>query len=75
MASNNKTGVTEFVQCLHCKHATAYYQWYENPVIAQCAIHGDRQVAQTKRVCKTYVERYGEPEIQHFDHYEDEDKE
>ena len=74
MASNNKTGVTEFVQCLHCKHATAYYQWYENPVIAQCEIHDDRQVAQTKRVCKTYVERFGEPEIHHFDHHEDEYK-
>jgi hypothetical protein len=71
MASNNKRGVEEFVQCIHCQKASAYYQWFENPVIAQCGLNDERQVAQTKRICKTFVERHDEPVIQHFDHYED----
>lgn len=75
MAINNKRGAEKFVQCLTCKNATAYYQWFENPVIAQCGATDERQVAQTKRICKSYIERFGEPEIQHFDHYEGEGSE
>jgi hypothetical protein len=60
---------TTMVQCRKCKHATLM-QWFKNPIIAQCAIHGDRQVAESNRICKEFVESFNEAPITHYDSYE-----
>ena len=57
------------VCCISCKHAT-YKQWFNNPVIAFCGLHNSREVAMSKRVCKDFTERPGEPVIEHLDKYE-----
>ena len=71
MAFSDKETIREYVQCLHCKKATALMQWFKNPVIAWCSETGERQVAATERVCKFYVkaEEDDQPPIQHFDSY------
>ncbi len=66
-----KEGDKEFVTCMQCQHATLM-QWFENPIVAQCAKKGDRQVAQSNRICKEFRQSTAEANIQHFDHYEDE---
>ncbi|MCR4922300.1 MAG: hypothetical protein K5945_11440 [Bacteroidaceae bacterium] len=60
---------SEFVQCLNCKWGT-YQQWFENPVIATCSLNNEKQVAATRRICKEYRERLGEPQILHHDSYD-----
>lgn len=57
------------VQCLNCKHATLM-QWFKNPIIAQCAAHNDRQVAESKRICKEFAARTDEATVTHYDSYE-----
>ena len=73
MASANKRGGNDpFVKCMFCKNAGAYYQWQQNPVIAQCKITKERQVALTKRICKFYAPSESEnPEIKHFESYDE----
>ncbi len=63
------TEKTDFVQCLQCKRAT-YQQWYDNPVIAFCNVTNEKQVAATRRICKDFRPRLGEPEITHHDSYD-----
>ena len=63
-----KNSDNAFVKCIDCKHAT-FMQWYENPVIANCQVHKERQVAQAKRLCQAFAPSNCEPEIQHFDSY------
>ncbi len=61
-----------YVKCSTCKKVKAFYQWFENPVIAVCGAHNnERQVAETLRICKTYVEADQSqlPPLKHFDHY------
>ena len=60
---------TDFVQCIHCKWAT-YQQWFKNPIIATCGINQEKQVAATRRICKEYRERLGEPQVVHYDKYD-----
>lgn len=62
MAANN------MVQCINCKYAT-YMQWFKNPVIAECKILKERQVAEAKRICKEFKERLEPGNITHFDNY------
>lgn len=64
MAANN-----ELVQCTKCKHATLM-QWFNNPIIAQCSVFNDRQVAESRRVCKEFSLDYNQKDIKHFDCYE-----
>ena len=61
--------IREMVRCIDCKHGT-YKQWFCNPVICICRVKDDEKfVAASKRICPSYEERAGEPEITHFDHY------
>ncbi len=74
MASNNKNSLDNFVRCIDCKNATAYYQWQKNPIVAQCSILKERQVAETNRLCKLFSASFGESRnIQHFNSYEESD--
>lgn len=58
------------VSCRNCAYAT-FMQWFKNPVIANCAALGERQVADSQRRCKLFVYRdNSDREIQHFDHYD-----
>ncbi|MGM9674690.1 MAG: hypothetical protein ACI3X9_04390 [Bacteroidaceae bacterium] len=66
---STKTNQDPFVSCMECRWATLM-QWYENPVVAQCAVKGDRQVAASRRICKEYKKRADKPQIQHFDSYQ-----
>jgi len=77
MASANKRGGNDpFVKCMYCKNAGAFYQWQQNPVIAECMITKERQVALTRRLCKLYVPSDSEDrEIQHFESYDEQPKE
>ena len=72
MASANKRGGNDpFVKCMYCKNAGAFYQWQQNPVIAECVITKERQVALTRRLCKLYVPSSAEErEVQHFESYD-----
>lgn len=70
MAASNKREDNAFVKCINCKQASAFYQWFENPIIAKCSILNERQVAETKRVCKLFIPMdLDAPEVQHFDSY------
>ncbi len=60
---------SSFVKCIDCKHAK-FMQWYENPIIAECLLHKDRQVALAKRLCPMFTRSNADPEIQHFDSYD-----
>ena len=73
MATSNKNEDRLYVQCLQCKNASAFLQWFSNPIIAVCGERGDRQVAATKRICKLFIRAKNEelPPVQHFDHYDD----
>lgn len=61
------------IKCFLCKHATLM-QWMENPIVADCKLHHERFVAMSEHPC-TQFEASGipEPEIIHYDHYEEED--
>ncbi|MBO4906485.1 MAG: hypothetical protein J5486_05565 [Bacteroidaceae bacterium] len=60
-----------FVRCIDCIHGS-FMQWFENPIIAQCDVFKERMVAQSRRLCKDYVPSgKSNPEVTHFDHYED----
>lgn len=67
MASKNLE--SQFVKCIDCKHAR-FMQWFQNPVIAVCLTHNERQVAEAKRLCHTFAPSNKEPDIQHFDSYD-----
>jgi hypothetical protein len=57
-------------KCITCKHAS-FKQWFDNPVIALCEVaHGERFVAEIRRVCPNYEETDKEPVIEHHDHYD-----
>jgi len=47
-------------------------QWFENPIIAVCGETRERQVAQTNRLCKSFVRASDDemPALQHFDSYD-----
>ncbi len=72
MAISNKELVRDYVQCIHCKKATALMQWFKNPIIAVCGETNERQVAETNRLCKLYVRANEDemPTLQHFDSYD-----
>ena len=72
MAISNKELVRDYVQCIHCKKATALMQWFKNPIIAVCGETDERQVAETNRLCKLYVRANEDemPTLQHFDSYD-----
>lgn len=61
-----------FVKCINCKWADLM-QWFENPIVAQCNKHDEREVAATKRVCNEYAERTTEAPVTHYDSYEEEE--
>ena len=56
------------VQCRYCKHA-ALMQWWDNPIIAQCDVTGEREVAETKRLCETFEKRVKAEIVEHFNQY------
>lgn len=56
-------------QCKNCKHAKLM-QWFKNPIIAECTLFNERQVAEANRICKDFSQRHDTPEIKHFDSYE-----
>ncbi len=60
---------SSFVKCIDCKHAK-FMQWYENPIIAECMLHKERQVALAKRLCSLFAPSNAEPEVLHFDSYD-----
>ncbi|MBR1682915.1 MAG: hypothetical protein IJ767_06815 [Bacteroidaceae bacterium] len=67
---NKRTSENEFVSCIGCQNAKALYQWSANPIVALCGIHGERQVAQARRICKLFSPLLKEQTpIRHFDHY------
>ncbi|MBQ9286502.1 MAG: hypothetical protein IJ209_09545 [Bacteroidaceae bacterium] len=66
MASKNSDSL--FVKCIDCTHAS-FMQWYDNPIIAQCKLHNDRQVACAKRICQSFAPATTRPNIEHFDSY------
>lgn len=71
MPSPNPSSQPILISCRTCAHAT-FMQWFENPVIAQCAMFGDRQVADSMRRCKQYHYRdNSDRPVQHFDSYEE----
>ena len=46
-------------------------QWFTNPIIAYCHTLKQKQVAESRRICKHFVPSGNpEPEIVHYDHYE-----
>jgi hypothetical protein len=68
MAGKNKDN--EFVQCIRCRNGK-FMQWLENPIIAYCEHFNERQVAEARRICRSFTESGIEnPEIEHFDHYD-----
>lgn len=64
MAEKNKG----MVQCIHCKRGT-FMQWFQNPIICECAILRERYVAEAKRFCENFVERTAPVEVTHYNHY------
>lgn len=60
--------LTSLVKCENCKNAKLM-QWMRNPVIAECRIHGEREVAGTMRKCDHW-ERDGR--VKNITHYTDE---
>jgi len=61
------------VKCINCKYAT-YKQWFENPVIAFCHLKNSREVAESNRSCKEYIQRTSAAEIEHLDSYNKENE-
>lgn len=63
----------EGIRCVECKHAT-YMQWFENPIIAECALLNERMVGEARRNCKLFepsgISDISQLNIQHFDHYD-----
>ena len=73
MASSKSKDSKSLARCFRCKHAV-FMQWLENPIIAECQIRHERFVAMIDRQCPLYEMSYiEEPEIAHYDHYEDAD--
>ncbi|MBQ1973898.1 MAG: hypothetical protein II222_06145 [Paraprevotella sp.] len=57
------------IQCINCKHGR-YMQWMKNPIICECQVQKERFVAESRRQCPLFEQRYtGEAEIVHYDHY------
>ena len=70
MAITKRREDDEFVQCLQCSHAN-FMQWFTNPIIAYCHTLKQKQVAESRRICKHFVPSGNpEPDIVHYDHYE-----
>ena len=73
---NEKTAMAEakkerdLVCCLDCANAT-FMQWMQNPIVAHCTSSDERQVAESRRLCKNFKARNTEPQITHYDHYDD----
>lgn len=73
MASSKNKDSKTLARCFRCKHAV-FMQWLENPIIADCQIRHERFVAMIDRQCPLFEPSYiEEPEITHYDHYEDAD--
>ena len=67
---NKRSSESEFVSCIDCQNTKALYQWSTNPIVAFCGIHGERQVAQARRICKLFSPLLKEQTpIRHFDSY------
>lgn len=65
MAERNKG----MVYCIKCKHGS-FMQWFNNPIICQCAVYHEKFVAESKRLCEEYRPRTDTNiEITHYDHY------
>lgn len=60
----------KMVRCLDCKHGK-FMQWMKNPIICECKMTNERQVAEAYKLCNIYEENYTKkaPEITHFDSY------
>ncbi len=73
MATTKSKDSKRLAQCIKCKHSTLK-QWMENPIIAICHIRHERFVAACDRQC-TFFELSGNPnpEITHYDEYEEEE--
>jgi hypothetical protein len=70
MAKNNTQEKT-YVSCLHCAHAQ-FMRWFNNPIIAYCFEEHTRTVAESQRICSLFKPSGNpNPEITHFDHYEE----
>ena len=70
--ASSKENQRHYVQCIHCKKTASLMQWFENPIIAVCGETRERQVAQTNRLCKSFVRASDDemPALQHFDSYD-----
>ena len=73
MASSKSKDSKTPTRCFLCKHATLM-QWMENPIIADCKLRHERLVAMSDHQCVLFeASNNPEPEISHYDHYEDDD--
>lgn len=60
-----------YVTCIQCSNAR-FMRWFENPVIAYCNEEHERMVAESQRICPLFKPSGNpNPDIIHFDHYED----
>ncbi|MBP3567422.1 MAG: hypothetical protein IKA86_05930 [Paraprevotella sp.] len=66
MAANKE----RMIRCLECKHGR-FMQWMNNPIICECAITNERQVAEAYKLCNLFNENYSQeaPSITHYDSY------
>ncbi|MBP5769808.1 MAG: hypothetical protein J6W75_00395 [Bacteroidaceae bacterium] len=69
MAKNNNTE-RKFVRCLDCRHGV-FYQYFRNPIVNDCLISGERNVAESRRICSDFSPRTDgqPPQITHYDSY------
>lgn len=73
MASSKSKDTKKLARCYDCQYATLM-QWVENPVIAHCKILHERFVAECDRQCRSFKpSEIPNPEITHYDFYEDKD--
>lgn len=69
MALKNKDD--RFVKCIDCTHAK-FMQWYNNPIIAECDTFKERMVAESRRICKSFIpSAVSNPEVTHYSSYDD----
>lgn len=58
----------ELIRCVDCKYAQLM-QWWDNPVIAQCTLRDEREVAMSRRLCASYEPSNKPKNIQHLTSY------
>lgn len=63
-----KKSANRIVTCYECKFADLM-QWWDNPIIANCAKKEEREVAMSKRKCDMWEKDDKPKAISHYDKY------